>query len=513
MKISDLADTTTDALRNAGAYMADFVTPTVRLGVTGLSRAGKTVLITAIVRNLVAGGRLAFFSPDAEGRIVRAYLEPQPDDDVPRFAYEEHLSRLSAEVPQWPDGTRRTSQLRLTIEYQTAARLGRAIGAVSGGWLGLRRLHVDIVDYPGEWLADLALLDIGYRDWSRQAIAAMTAPGRSAASQPFLAFLAGVDGLAVRDEATAQTGARLFTDYLAATRRAEPAVGVLTPGRFLMPGDLAGSPLLTFFPLAAPDGTGRGSLGGAMERRYESYKRHVVKPFFRNHFARLDRQIVLVDVLAALNEGPAALAELARGMEAVLAAFRPGANSWLQGVFRRRVDRILFAATKADHLNHRSHDRLEALLSAMAAGAIERAAFAGAEVKVLALAALRATREAEAQSAGETLACIIGTPMAGEQVAGVAFDGRTETALFPGDLPEDPYALLEPRPVAAAGSAATAAPAARPAARPVPDAGDIRVLRFCPPRISMNANGSGPPAGPHIRLDRALEFLIGDRLA
>ena len=34
-------------------------TPSVRLGVTGLSRAGKTVFITALVHNLLHGGRLA----------------------------------------------------------------------------------------------------------------------------------------------------------------------------------------------------------------------------------------------------------------------------------------------------------------------------------------------------------------------------------------------------------------------------------------------------------------------
>ena len=50
-----------------------------------------------------------------------------------------------------------------------------------------------------------------------------------------------------------------------------------------------------------------------MERRYEAYKTHVVKPFFRDHFARLDRQIVLVDMLAALNAGPAALRDLESG--------------------------------------------------------------------------------------------------------------------------------------------------------------------------------------------------------
>ena len=153
MRLSDLTDATADALRSAGAVLADLMTPTLRLGVTGLARSGKTVFITALVRSLVAGGRLPFFTAMAEGRIARAYLEPQPDDAVPRFAYEEHLSLLAADPPQWPESTRRISQLRITIEYEHTSALRRTLGP--------GRLHVDIVDYPGEWLIDLPLLDMG----------------------------------------------------------------------------------------------------------------------------------------------------------------------------------------------------------------------------------------------------------------------------------------------------------------------------------------------------------------
>ena len=66
-----------------------------------------------------------------------------------------------------------------------------------------------------------------------------------------------------------------------------------------MPGDLAGSPALTFSPfdIAGDYPRTRDTLGAMMERRYEAYKTHIVKPFFRDHFARLDRQIVLVDML------------------------------------------------------------------------------------------------------------------------------------------------------------------------------------------------------------------------
>ena len=325
-------------------------------------------------------------------------------------------------------------------------------------------------------------------------------PSGRAAAKDWLAFLATLDPDAPADEQAALTGAGLFTRYLQAARAPDPELTAPGPGRFLLPGDLAGSPLLTFFPL--PPGPAatypRGSLGAMLARRFESYKTHVAKPFFRDHFARLDRQIVLVDALTTINAGPAAIVDLQRTMEAVLGCFRPGANTWLSSIMPRRIDRLLFAATKADHLHHTSHDRLEAILRVIVDKAIARASFAGAEVKVMALAALRSTREAEAQLGRQRLPCIVGVPLAGERLGGKTYDGRAEAAIFPGDLPEDPQSLL-------------AAPAVGPA-RPAIDAG-VHFLRFRPPRIRLESPSGEEPALPHIRLDRAIEFLLGDRLA
>ena len=488
MRLSDLSDTTADALKSAGAYISDLMTPTLRLGVTGLARSGKTVFITALVRSLVSGGRLPYFAAMAEGRIVRAYLEPQPDDAIPRFAYEEHLAELAAEPPRWPESTRRISQLRVTVDYTSAALLRRA--------LGTGRLHIDIVDYPGEWLIDLPLLELSFADWSRQAVADAQAPHRANASREWLAFLATLDPDADGDEQTALTGAGLFTRYLQSARAPDAALSTPGPGRFLLPGDLEGSPLLTFFPLPKAGGASyaRASLGAMLSRRFESYKSHVVKPFFRDHFAKLDRQIVLMDALSAINSGAEAVDDLERAMEAVLRCFRPGANTWLSSVLAPRVDRLLFAATKADHLHHSSHDRLEAILRVIAEKAIARASFAGAEVKVMALAALRATREAEAKSGRQRLPCIVGVPLAGERLGRKVFDGKSEAAVFPGDLPEDPTSLKLP---------AIAAPAG----------GGVHFLRFRPPHISLETPSGEAPALPHIRLDRAIEFLLGDKLA
>jgi hypothetical protein len=43
-----------------------------------------------------------------------------------------------------------------------------------------------------------------------------------------------------------------------------------------------------------------------------------------------------------------------------------------------------------------------------------------------------------------------------------------------------------------------------------PEEADFRFLRLRPPNLEVGDDGV--PALPHIRLDRALQFLIGDRL-
>ncbi|MFG1299016.1 YcjX family protein [Xanthobacter sp. V3C-3] len=475
-------DETRIALRSLADRVEGIASPTLRLGVTGLSRAGKTIFTTALIHALTKGGRLPVFEPMQSGRIARAELEPQPDDAVPRFAYEDHLSTL-ATAREWPASTTRVSELRLAIRYATPRG-------------SLRTLTLDLVDYPGEWLLDLPLLDMSYADFARQSLALARDGVRAGVAAPFLAAVAAAAPGGPADESRAREIAALFTAYLSACRSERLAMSLLPPGRFLMPGDLAGSPALTFAPLDMASEARPGTLGAMMERRFEAYKSAVVRPFFRTHFARLDRQIVLVDTLAALNAGPAALADLERAMDGILAAFRTGRNSIASTLFRPRIDKVLFAATKADHLHRSSHDRLEAVLARLVERARARAQDKGATLDVVALAAIRATREARVRRQGHEIDAIVGTPEAGQEAGGHIFDGREEVAVFPGELPADPDALFDPSGAGFRGLASTGA-----------DDVDFRFLKFRPP----DGIGAGPL--PHIRLDRALQFLLADRLS
>jgi predicted YcjX-like family ATPase len=485
--VSQIIEQARLAARALAEFGGHLLHPTVRLGVTGLSRAGKTVFITALVHGLTRGGRFPVFDALASGRIAGARLSPQPDDAVPRFDYERYVRAIVNER-EWPESTRQISELRVVIDYQS----------LSGA---MRTLTVDIVDYPGEWLLDLPLLDKSYEQWSAEALEHSRDAARRTLAAPFHAHLQSFDPLAPADENAAIESARLFTAYLQACRDERHTLGLVPPGRFLMPGDLAGSPALTFAPLDLPSGQEppAHSTWAMMRRRYDAYRDVVVRPFFHEHFARLDRQIVLVDVLGALDAGPEALRDLQAALIGILGCFRVGRSGWLGALFKPSADKILFAATKADELHHTAHDRLQAILKRMTAHAIARAGDAGAEIDVIALAAVRATREAFVHDQGGGLPSIVGLAAPGERASGRQFDGKTEVAVFPGDLPSDVASLL----------AGDAEANRKPTRVRVRNDG-FHSIRFRPPALEQTADGI--PALPHIRLDRALQFLIGDRL-
>ena len=487
--LTTLTDEARLALDALTGRAANLVNPSIRLGVTGLSRAGKTVFISSLVHNLLNGGRLPLFEAGRSGRVSKIRLEPQPDDAVPRFQYEDHIRALVADRV-WPDSTRAISQLRITLDYESASGWGRLF---SPG-----RLSIDIVDYPGEWLLDLPLLSQDFRAFSANTAALAQTGIRAELARDWLALSATVDPAAQGEEATARALTEAFTAYLKACKSDERSLSTLPPGRFLMPGDLEGSPALTFAPLPnlPKGGPAKGSLHAMMERRYEAYKTHVVRPFFREHFARLDRQIVLIDALQAINRGAEAVHDLERALGDVLECFRAGTNSFLSSFVTRRIDRIVIAATKADHLHHESHQRLEAVTRRLVERAIARIGMSGAGIEVMALASVRATREATVKHDGQVLPVIVGTPMSGERIDGETFDGERKTAIFPGDLPEKPDSLFQ-----ALESQSEGEPPHL-----------LNFVRFRPPHIEETGGGLKLSV-PHIRLDRALQYLIGDRLA
>ena len=321
------------------------------------------------------------------------------------------------------------------------------------------------------------MLDLSYEQW---AAAALASAEKRREARAFYALLSGVDGSAPFDDVTASGLAVAYAGYLQQARWA--GFSNLTSSRFLLLGELAGSPVLTFAPLLIGE-AGKGSFQAEMKRRFEAYKSKIVKPFFRDHFAKLDRQIVLVDLLKSLADGPDAVADMERAMGAVLVAFRPGRRGFLKEVLRRkRIDRILFAASKADHLHHLDHPALTAMVEALTQSARDKARFRGALTAAMSIAAMRSTAEMELSSDGRALP--------GEK--GLEKFGGKTVGFHPGEFPNSSASVLYQ---ARSDSLDW-------------DSGLFADQNSAPSQLSL-APGVGPP---HIRLDKAVEFLIGDLL-
>ena len=299
---------------------------------------------------------------------------------------------------------------------------------------------------------------------------------RERLSRDWLDFLARHPADRAGDPEVARQAHNLYRGYLAACRTQEQ-LSLLQPGRFLNPGQITDPSLLWFCPMPLAIGAWAlaGSLAALMEDRFESYKRIVVRPFFAQLAQGVDRQIVLVDVLRALNAGEEAFADQRLALETILTAFRFGRRSLLRLFFGARIDRVLFAATKADHVPALQRDHLEALMANLVAVPTLRAGRAHARVAAMALASIRCTEDGSEVIDGRKVDVVIGLPEGGER----------RIRFFPGIVP------VTPPPAGFWGERFTEFPV------------------FQPPRIHC-ATGDGVP---HINLDKALDFLLEDALA
>jgi len=465
-----------DLLRPLIAFWRD---RTIRLAVTGLSGSGKTVFVTSLVHNLLGAvgrpARLPFLRAAAERRILAAGLCAPEGDAIAPFSLSETIAALAADPPLWPASTTAPRRVQLSLRFSPAGPFagGNPIGLVLGS---VAELTLEILDYPGEWLLDLPLLRQSYADWSRRTLELARRGARAALARDWLDFLARHPADSAAEAGAAWQAHSLYRAFLEACRTREQ-LSLVQPGRFLNTGQLVDPSVLWFCPMPFPLGAHAraGSLAAMMESRFDSYKQTIVQPFFAQLARHVDRQIVLVDVLRALNAGEAAFADQRLALESILECFRFGRRGLLARLFGARIDRVLFAATKADHVPALQRDHLEALMAEMVAAPTLRAKRAHARVAGAALAAIRCTQDGIEVIDGRKLDVVVGLPKGGER----------RICFFPGIVP------VTPPPTGFWGERFIGFPV------------------FQPPRL----DGSAQDGVPHINLDKALDFLLEDALA
>jgi uncharacterized protein len=446
----------------------------VRLAVTGLSGSGKTVFITSLINQILhgmEGEQLPFFEIVATGRFQGAKIIDQTNLHVPAFRYDKAMQCLMVEPAIWPQATSGISEIRLAIRFKDQGMIAKRFDRVS-------TLYLDIIDYPGEWLLDLPLLDMTFAQWCQELTEMCEQEPRVSLAQDWLAYMEKLDAAEPASDEQLREAANLYTQFLFETKKSEHGLSFLQPGRFTMPGDMKGAPVLEFCPIPhLPEQCAqfsKKSLFKVMEQRFEYYKNHVVKQFYAEYFSSFDRQIVLVDILKALNIGSGSFNDMRRSVESVLKSFQYGKSGLFNRLFNVKISKLLFAATKADHVTPNQLHHLESFLKHMISESQNNIAFEGVAVDTMALSSVKCTQAATSRFQGQPISCIKGVPKGDTK----------EVALFPGEVPteiptQDDW--LEER---------------------------FNFIEFRPPSLhDIKSKGV-----PHIRMDRALQFLLGDKV-
>ncbi|WP_439327412.1 YcjX family protein [Lonepinella sp. BR2357] len=448
----------------------------LRLAVTGLSRSGKTAFITSLINQLLHINRadnshLPLFDAARNHRILGVKRIAQQDLSVPRFDYERNLAELMQNPPHFPQSTRGVSETRLAIRYERQSGLMRYLKETG-------TLYLDIFDYPGEWLLDLPLLELDYQQWS-QGLSALFSPHRQALAQNWLNKVATLDLTAVANEDVLAEIAQDYTDYLQACKA--QGLHFIQPGRFVLPAELEGAPALQFFPLLQltdeqwkqlKNTASSNSYFSVLEKRYEYYRNKIVKKFYQDYFAHFDRQVILADCLTPLNHSRQAFEDMQEGLTQLFHNFHYGKRHLLSRLFSPRIDKLMFIATKADHITTDQLPNLMSLMRHLVQKGGSYVEFEGIETEYSAIAAIRATQQVNVTQNGQKF----------KAIQGVRSSDLQRVTLFPGSVPMN-----------------------------IPNEAFWQQNKFEFDQFEPQRLEQGEII-PHLRMDTVLQFLLGDKL-
>lgn len=454
----------------------------IRLAVTGLSGAGKTAFITGLVNQLLnagvttQGNNLPLWQVTREERLFGVKRTLQPDLTVASFDYELGMSSLKQAQPQWPASTRNISELRLTLRYQPVKGLLAKVTESAN-------LYLDIIDYPGEWLLDLPMLKQNYQQWSQAQVQRQSILSRSQYYDAFCTESAALKLEGAADEAQLKRIAEIYQKLLLDCVN-QHGFYYVQPGRLLLPGEFAGSPVLAFFPLLSLsneeherlDRADASSTYQVLKTRFKEYQDKVIRPFYKEYFSTFDRQLLLVDCFTPLNRGKAQFDDMTQALNGIMESFKFGQSNLLKRLFSPRIDKLLFAASKVDHITRDQQSNVLSLLTELVKQSQSQAKFEGCEVETMAISAIKATQHGMIKSAKNEV----------EVVKGISLDTQQSVTLFPGEVPKSlPNSTFW-------------------------DNQGFEFMSFAPPSYSPKSGGAD---FEHIRLDHLLQFLLGDKLS
>ena len=428
-----------------------FSSDTIKIAITGLSRSGKTVFMTSLIDQLLHQNRL--LSVTASHAPFKMNIRA-PLHNARRFDYYTFIEQLKSEQI-WPDGTDAISHTLL--EFESKSRFS---------FMGNSTFTVELIDYPGEWLLDLTLMELSFEEWSVQTLAWLKEIDEPEADK----YLKSINSLN-RQSVGTEYEEQLHRQYKElVTRLKKEHYSQITPGRFIMPADLANDPMLTFAPIngASP------SLVKVYKKRYEKYVSEVVKGIHLEHFKGFERQVVLVDVIESLQNGYKCYRDMKSGMKSMLGLYDHDNKNFISQWFSPSIKNVLFVATKVDQVAASQHANFTLLLDEIIEELRREMDISHIETATQIVSALKSTVTVEKKHEGMKLSFVRGV---------LEEDGQLHD-LYPGEMPSS-----------------------------FPDKNDwdsdnYAYKCFMPPKRSYSESD----ALEHINMDKVVQKLIGDLL-
>jgi len=442
------------------------------LGITGLSQSGKSTFVTSLIDQLInyKTSSLSGFAPVLEKRVIGVKLLPLSNKNINDFPYKESISGLKQQHPSWPSSTTDISGCVLELKLQKTMT---PLNPFSKEHFSL---FIELRDYPGEWLLDLPLRNMDYARWCGQCSAQFNREPRKQILGDLLLDLQDIDPMDSVDFDVLADLKKRFVRFLEHCKTGERPLSLIQPGRFLIPGHVDDETLLCFVPLLKAGSFTDGQLEAApensyfkvCEQRYKAYIKQLVEPFYKDFFSGIDRQIVLVDVVTALNSGPLYVDDMRQALSNISDSFSYGPQNRIMQLFTPKIDKVVFAVTKADQIVSADHSSLVQLLESLVDHAYKTAQYEGVPPTAVAVAGVRSSIEVEHEG---------DAALSGFDAAGAAI-GYVHPPI-PSSIPKNtPYQGFK----------------------------DWKIPKFNPP-ILPDEN----QAVPHIRIDSVLNSLVGDK--
>ena len=373
----------------------------VRVAVLGSKGSGKTVFLTSLANHLL--------NHDPARCPLNGWTVTPADSDlaagvasdgIPLYPYAD--ARKSLAEGRWPRKTKDWSVLRLALRLRNGKRR--------------RDVKLEVLDLPGERVADFPMLGRSYREWCEWMGHAFG--GVFGSSDPYKAYCEAAVSATELPELFAAYRRFLADEYAACSLSLTPSTVKLGRDAVSRTGasaeeflaNIADVPIgldaeRQFVPLPPAcfksDAPCKKWLK-PFERSYNAYRRAVVAPI-GDWLEDVNQLFYFVDILGLLQRGPDVYnAEKAFGAQALHMFARPDSANplvrglqWLLDTFlRTHIDGATIVATKADLvLSEENRSRLKNLARRMFGTALQNLGLDDRHADVISCAAVRTTDE------------------------------------------------------------------------------------------------------------------------